>query len=509
MRLPFPERIPLPLATGAAVILVALQQLQGTGFTFSIYCFLFIVIATITFNMAGGFTRPSGGYVFFYSILGFILGIVWKAFLGEPGESNLSAPILTAQVFTAGITAMLFAVFVSRKLVGKRALLETVVKEKDMRNAAIGSLFVGTSISVASVLLPHGSGSIISAMMQVNRFLPLAVILGTTYVIKKSDGTRSMNGLLAVTLTISAFFGLVSFSKEGIFYPFMCWLVAACALRYRVSALQLAGLVLAAAFAVMFLVPYSQIGRNLPTENDTYMGRIQLSVSLLSDLGSLRDRYVRDQAENPEEKSGSYYDRSQGFMDRLTMIVADDALINITDKGSVFGLQGIYLDFANWVPHFLWPNKPSGGAGNYFAREIGGIIGDEDTTTGISFTPTGEAFHVAKWTGVLVVAPLIWILLFTIFDGLCGSAQKSPWGLLVVALFAHVAPEGMLGGAIYTMWYGAWSIIVAALAAAYLLPIIGTLIAGPEPTTITRRLRAPTGMNKPLPRTTRGGSLPA
>ncbi len=507
MRLPFPERIPLPLATGAAAILVALQQLQGTGFTFSIYCFLFIVIATIAFNLAGGFTRPSGSYVFFYAVLGFIFGIVWKAFLGEPGESNLVVPILTAQVFTGGITAMLFAVFVSRKLVGKRALLENVVKDKDMRNATIGSLFLGTSLVVTATLIPHGSGSILSAVMQVNRFLPLAVILGTTYVIKKSGGTRSINGLLATAMGINLFFGFVGFSKEGIFYPFLCWLVAASALRYRLTKSQVVYLILAAVFLVMYLVPYSQIGRNLQSENASFIDRIELSVSLLGDLGSMRREYVRSQAENPEERTGGYYNHPQGFMDRLTMIAADDALINITDQGSVFGLQGIYMDFANWVPHFLWPDKPTEGAGNAFAREIGGILSDDDTTTGISFTPTAEAFHWAKWTGVLVVAPLIWILLFTIFDALCGNAQKSPWGLLVVALFAHIAPEGMLDGAIYTMWFGAWSIIIAALAAAYLLPIIGTLVAGPEPTTITRRLRTAAGLGKTLPTATAGTSV--
>ena len=71
-----------------------------------------------------------------------------------------------------------------------------------------------------------------------------------------------------------------------------------------------------------------------------------------------------------------------------------------------------------------------------------GMLGDEDRTTGISFSPIGEAFHVGRWTGIFIVAPILWIMLFTLYDSLCGDARKVPWGLLAIVLFAHIAPEG-------------------------------------------------------------------
>src|SRR6266567_4215421 len=122
MRLPFPERISLPVAVFAASILAALQQLQRTSLAFSIYSFLFIVIATIAFNVAGGFTRASGRYVFFYAVLGVIIGLVYKAYLGEPADSNLHSPLLTIQVYVGGISAMLVAVVVSRRINLQRAV---------------------------------------------------------------------------------------------------------------------------------------------------------------------------------------------------------------------------------------------------------------------------------------------------------------------------------------------------------------------------------------------------
>ena len=143
MRLPFPERIPLQGVFFTATILAGLQQFQRTSLLFSIYSFLFLVIAAITFNMAGGFTRASGSYVFFYSVLGLIVGLFYKAYLGEPADSNLRNPILTIQVFTGGISAMLLAVIISRRISRKKALLTNIVKEKDMKNAAVGSFAFG------------------------------------------------------------------------------------------------------------------------------------------------------------------------------------------------------------------------------------------------------------------------------------------------------------------------------------------------------------------------------
>ena len=64
--------------------------------------------------------------------------------------------------------------------------------------------------------------------------------------------------------------------------------------------------------------------------------------------------------------------------------------------------------------------------------------------------------------------------------------------------FAHTAPEGMLTGAIYLMGYGAISIVFAAFAAAYVMPVLGTLLAGPERANQRRVIRLLTARNAQL-----------
>jgi len=108
------------------------------------------------------------------------------------------------------------------------------------------------------------------------------------------------------------------------------------------------------------------------------------------------------------------------------------------------------------------------------------MIGAEDTSTGVSFSPTGEAFHLGRWVGIFVVAPLLWTLLFIVFDSLCGDVRRYPWGLLVIVLFSHAAPEGMLGGTIHLLGIGALGIVFAAFTSAYIMPIVGALVSVPE-----------------------------
>jgi hypothetical protein len=183
--------------------------------------------------------------------------------------------------------------------------------------------------------------------------------------------------------------------------------------------------------------------------------------------------------EESEEEGAHYYNTPQGFFDRLQFISTDDALVDITDKGKVFGLIPIQMAFLNVVPHIFWPDKPEFNFGNLYAHEIGGMS-EEDTTTGISFSPTAEAYHLERWTGVLVLAPAIWLLLFVIYDSLCGDTRNSAWGLLVVTFISHVAPEGSLVGAIYFLSFGSVALIFCAFFAAWIAPICSFVVLGPD-----------------------------
>jgi hypothetical protein len=485
VRIPYPEQIPLPYAISFATILSGVQLYQGTNPFFSLYSFLFIVIATIAFNLAGGLTRPSGAYVFFYAVLCVILGLCWKAFLGERADSHLIWPLLTMQVFLGGITSMLGAVFISRRITTKRPLLGRMVTDENIQNSTVGCMITGLVLTAILTLVPRQNGSVLSSLAQINRFLPMAMILGVIHQIRKSKGTSSINLIVLISGATIFMGGIIGFSKEGIFTPIVCWLIAVGSQRYKIKPYQAIGLIILAIFMVRYLVPFSQYGRNFRSSSGSAFEDAKIAASFLVDLENVRKKSA-EAVEGLDDANQGYYNSPQGLFDRLQMISVDDLLIDVTESKGSFGYAPIYGSFENLIPHVFWPGKPRIALGNLYAHQIGGLP-EDDFTTGISFSPSGEGYHIDRWIGVLILAPIIWTMLFTIFDSLCGTAQETPWGLLVVALFSHAAPEGMLSGAIYMLGMSAFSVAVAALSAGYIMPIIGTLFKGPEHVTIHQR----------------------
>jgi hypothetical protein len=477
VRLPFPETIPIVPVFFVATTLCVIQLSQGTNSTFALGCFFYILVAAHAFNVAGGFTRTSGAFVFFNSVLGVIVGLCMKAYLDEPADSNLFAPELTIRVLLAGMCMMLVAIYLTRRVVPRRALLGRMVTDAKMQTATVGCLIAGVLLNIAFITVPSGNGSVLSALNQLNRFFPMAIVLGVINTIRRSGGRRSVNLPVLIAGSSMFFVGVLAFSKEGMFAPFACWILAVASQRYKLSRAQVFGAILATIFIFRYLVPYAQYGRTYREENGG--ASFSTVVSLLSNLGYVRQQYLETSADSYEDRVLGYYNNPQGFFDRLQMISIDDALINRTAQFGTFGLYPIVQAFENLVPHFIWPNKPALLSGNVYAHEVG-LLGEEDESTGISFSSTSTAFHLIGWKGVFLLAPALWFLLFFVFESLCGDTRETPWGLLVMVLFSHAAPEGDIGNMVYTATYAAFGIVFAAFVGSYVAPLIGTLFIGPE-----------------------------
>ena len=479
MYLRLPERIPISYSFLFAGTLFLAQQLEHTAIYFSACCFLFVIVSTFGFNIAGGLTRPSGAYIFFFSTLTLILALCVKVVLGEPGDSHLIRPHLTITAYLVGVCSLSASLFVVRKLARRKALLETLVSDRNMYQAAVGCLAIGIVITVATHTVERGTGTALSALIQINHFAELSIILGTIASLRRTGGRKSVD--LVVLVGGSILFiaeGLLSFSKGGFFAPLICWGVAAAAEGIRLRRHQVIVSLALAILMSRYLVPYSQYGRTLTS--GTFEGNIAVAAGLLSNIGQVREIYLADRTEAISQRSrGAYYDQPEGLFDRLEMVSIDDQLIDATYTNGPKGYLPLLLDVEALVPHIFWPDKPTVMWGNLYAHEGGLSIGEDDFTTGISFSAVGEAYHLGEWTGLLVAAPIVWISTLLIFDSLCGDVRKSPWGLLAIVFFAHIAPEGYLSGLINAAAYAGFAIAFAAITTGYVMPIIGSLLVGP------------------------------
>ena len=108
-----------------------------------------------------------------------------------------------------------------------------------------------------------------------------------------------------------------------------------------------------------------------------------------------------------------------------------------------------------------------------------GLLSPDDFTTGISFSPSAEAFHMDEWKGIVIVGGLVWTLLFIVVDLICGDLRYSPIGLLAMVAFAHVAPESLIAALVYFIFFQDLGIVIAIFFSAYFAPVIGQLLSGP------------------------------
>ncbi|HEX4154175.1 MAG TPA: hypothetical protein VHY48_01055 [Acidobacteriaceae bacterium] len=499
MRLPFPTRISVEKTLIFAAAVLGAQLLEGTNLLFGVLFFAFIMLSVLAFNLAGGFSRASGTYVFSFALLTCVVGGLWKIVLAEPADSNLSSPEVTMLTYVVSMVGIMTSLFISHRITRKsRGFLDVIGIDKVNLGLASLGCFIGNVLTVpANILLPGGNGSLISIINQENVLFPLAILLGTVHTIRISGGRRSVNVVTFVSAVLMFVVGgLINYSKQGMFTPIVCWGIAAASQRYRLRSWQILLLVAFAVYSVTILSPLSQVGRQLGSEDTSGWERLQLSIDLLSHPKRLRAEYI-----NAIEPAGSvgpgesvanfakgYFNSPQGLLDRMTIIQMDDRLITYTLQGHTDGYQRYIYYFINWIPHFILPNKeslaPPGAAagGNYYAHEIGGILSPDDFTTGISFSPSAEAFHMEEWVGLLFLAPLVWTLLFTTVDLICGDLRRSPFGLIAAVAFAHLAPESLLGGLIQFVWAGNLAIVGATIFCLYFAPVLGALLAGEAPT---------------------------
>ncbi len=483
-----------------AAVLCAVQLAEGTALYFSAGCVGFILIAAVAFNLGGGLSRVSGAYVFFYSMLVVIMGLTYKALLGEPAQSNLQDPVTTIEVFLAGITGMLGAVIISQQFTRNQGLLQNILKESRMYRSSVGCILVGIFGQSAITLLGESGGALVSAFNQINLLTPLGIIIGGMYEIRRTGGKRSTNLIMILGVAYDVFLGgILAFSKGGLFTAPLCWLLPVCALGFRLSARQVLFTCAALFIAIYYLVPYSQYGRNEVTPEMTRSQRLDVSISLLKEPDKTRQAYNEGfkYLEDEGLSYGGYFNKPQGFMDRLQFVSVDDSLIAFTQRGDrTVGIGPVTEAFANTIPRVFWPNKPAPHfSGNFYSHEMGGLA-EDDTTTGISFSPTGEAFHMDKWVGVLVIAPILWFLTFLVFDSLFGDLRASPWGLLILVQLAHVAPEGGLGGLVRFLTFGVETMVFCAVFATWVAPIFAIPILGSDRRTVAPEFSLPVDLNQ-------------
>ena len=500
MRFPYPERFRWKHAIIYIFIVLLIQLIEGTDIGMASLYSVYVVLFVVAFNISGGLYTPSGAFIFFTGMLTAIVGFTCKIFTGEPAQSNLLSPTKSMLVYCGSMAVMVCTAVASKRLRTKKPLLVDIAGDSTMLQAAVGCLLVGLVGQFIFGSEFSTSGTIGSAFRQFNRFPQMAILLATTYELRRSNGQRAANWVVYVAVSALFALGVIYSSKEGMFLGPVTWSLAALAGGYNFRSKNIFFGGIAVWFMVYYMVPYSQYVRQYRDENGSRSANTDTTLTYIFRLGEIRELYLAMDTVEDYEAAPHLYKSPKGLIDRLSMFAYDDALISRTDQGYVFGLEPTFNAFVNIVPRFLWPDKPFFYTSNAYGRELG-VIGDSDITTGISFSPTADAYHEATWFGIFVVWSLVSFLYFFITDSLTGDVRQSPWGLLPIALVSHIAPEGLVDGVILQFTYGSIGIIIVAWSVRYVFPVFVRLLSGGDKTIVrkTRDFKIGTTLGVPAP----------
>jgi hypothetical protein len=471
-----------------ASIFFCVQQIQHTGLLFSILYFAFVILSVLAFNFAEGFNRITGAYIFWYSTLIVIVGVSWKAVVGEPADSNLLDPLLDMALYTTSMVMLLLVTLVNRKIDFRAMGIGGGFSKGELNYTAagLGCIMVWLGIIFAVPIFGTAPGGIMSALNQVNVFGSLGIILATIGAVKDSGGRRSVSGISIAVFIYFEYLGLVSYSKQAMLTPMVCWAVGVFYARLRVRFVHVVAVVVMGFLSFWFISPLSA-SRDLAEGMDGTQ-HLVLAWYLLTHRQYLED-HLKQIEVTREMGVSEYYNEPQGsLIERLSMIPPDDELFAFSAKDHYEGMTPIYQYFGNLLPHFLNPDKQVTFGGNFYAHEMGSGLAEDDYSTGISFSPVAEAFHCEGWGGILWLLPVVWILFFSSVDFVVGDVTKYPWGLMVVVWLAHAAPEQLVGGMIYFMGNGNFGMMLAIIVVTRIAPILGTLLLGRAPAPSGRRL---------------------
>ncbi len=378
--------------------------------------------------------------------------------------------------YTASMFSLLLVIVATKKLVGLSRGIAPV--EPNYTLSATGCLIVGILQTILNNFATGGTGSFMSAFNQLSQFYPLAIILGTIGAIRESGGRRSVNFVSSMAMALVFASGTLVFSKQGMLMSGACWIVAAAFTRYKLRLINVIALALFGYFAFA-ISPTIAAGRQRIREGAGNLDRAALVYEIVTHMHEFKE-IEQESEEHVLETQGrsGYYNEHQGLVDRLSMLSVDDTFFNYASKSNHIDYKPVLDNYENLIPHVIDPDKPVPLSGNYYAHQIGGFLAGDDDSTGISFSPIPEAFYVGGWAGIFLLLPFIWLCLFCTVDYICGDLRRYPWGLFMVVVFAHSAPESLLGGLIWLTGFGNLGLVIGILFCTYVTPVIGALFSG-------------------------------
>ena len=463
------SRISRPLSLlAAALLLLVLQLLSGTGAVYALLVFALLVVAYTAVRWAGGLETLFGIAIFYLLLQHVLISQVAKVFYWEPADAPLRRPVETMGIYVVGMASLALGVRLAN-LVRRRngPLFAAETKPNRLFWISILCTIFSTAVNLATRSFGTDAqtggaiqGGALGPLKQIGLFAPLAIASGTAYMIKSSGGRRSLGLVNGIPILVQITTGIVGAGREGTVTPVIIYVLTCIAFRYRFRRKHYGVLLAGAYIANFILFPYELFARGI-VRSGSIEQNISRSATMLADVIANPFKY-RDQLDQKEAKKSrsmsrfDYYNHSSATLTRYTVINWADAIVDATLNRGETGWETITPAFLASLPRFINPDKPYLQSGNLLAhREPGLMPNKNDHTTGITLGFFADAFSSFGWLGISLIPCVIIFCLMTIYRLLI---DVRIWGnVLMLSLLTSLAwgfSEGSISDMIMTALVG-------------------------------------------------------
>ena len=403
----------------AAVLLFAFQLLSGTSPVFALLVFVFSVLTYFAVKAAGGLRSLMGICVFVLAVQNVLFAQVAKVFFWQPAEQPLMWPMETMGIYCLAMAGIALAGVISVKL-GFQRRKPWFLPEVDPQRLKWMAI-ICTALSIVQIL---GESSINSETGQVSAgglhgFLaglaylpPLSVAAGTAYMIVSSKGRRSFGLINGAAMLLPSVVGIVVAIRHITIEAFVIYFVTCWAFGFRFRPIHY-GVVIAGWYIATFIIfPYALYARNF-VRTRNMEANIGKASSLLLDMIANPLKYQEKARPKGPRYRFLYYDGNRPNLERFSVLVIADAIVDATLRGGTTEMDTITPAFAMVAPRILIPDKPYNST--TLARREPGIVARHDNSTGITTGFACDAFSCFGWPGAFLMPFIFSFCLFSAY----------------------------------------------------------------------------------------------
>lgn len=413
---------------GAALMLLALQLLSGTGPVYALLVFTLLLVTYVAVCCAGGLETLFGIAICYLLLQHVLISQVAMIFFWEPADAPLRQPVVTMSVYVVGMMSLALGALLANRLLRRKHSL--FVAETNPRRLFWLSI-LATLFSTLLIIAAHTvgvdtktggavQGGVLGPLKQIQLLGPLAIASGTAYMIKSSRGRHSLSLINGIPMIVQIVAAILGANREASVSPIIIYALTCIAFHYRFRPKHYAALCVGAYVANYILFPYALIARGfVRTGSDEQ--NVSRSLDMLVQIAQNPFKY-RDQVNNSSKKQPklarqfNYYSHTSPTLSRYTILPITDGLVDATLHQGTLGLATITPGLEASLPRFLNPDKPYVQMGNLLTHRVPGLSpGKNDRTTGITTGFFADAFSSFEWLGISLMPCLIIFSLMMIY----------------------------------------------------------------------------------------------